>query len=119
MNTRAKHYVIAVVIGAIACAMALYAYEPAIPGEGLVPLVILGSLALVAEALTVVMPNSVIGSIGFIPFLALAVIVPNWIALAAAVLIRIIVEVMSRRAAAKVTFNVCQHAITFAIAVIV
>jgi putative nucleotidyltransferase with HDIG domain len=119
MNRRAKWFLAAVVFGALVCAAALYMLEPSLPSEGTNAVIILGTLDLIAEALAIVMPNSVVGSIGFIPLLALAVIVPNWFALAATTVVRVIVEIISRRNPVKAAFNISQQVITFAIAVIV
>lgn len=81
-------------------------------------MLVLSALALVAEALGVLMPNSVTGSIAFIPYLATALIVPNWVALAGVLVVRTIVEMMSERAGLTKMFNVGQQAVTFASAVL-
>ena len=81
MNARAKLYVTLAIVLAAASAAGLYVYDPTIPDDGLLTVVLLCSLALIAEALVLLMPNSVSGSIAFIPYLAAALIVPNWIAL--------------------------------------
>lgn len=119
MNVRAKWYVAGVSLGAMLCSLVLYLADPAVPTQGISVVVVLCALALVAEALALLMPNSVTGSIAFIPYLAAGLIVPNWTALLGSVIVRMIVELMSRRAPATGLFNVCQQAVTFSIAVLV
>lgn len=99
--------------------MVLYASDTSVPAEGITAVLLLCAFALVAEALALLMPNSVTGSIAFIPYLAAALIVPNWIALVGIVVVRMIVELMSRRAPATRLFNVGQQAVTFSVAVLV
>lgn len=81
--------------------------------------VLLCSLALIAEALALLMPNSVSGSIAFIPYLAAALIVPNWIALCGVVVVRMVLEVVVRRTAGAPLLNVAQQVVTFSCAVLV
>jgi putative nucleotidyltransferase with HDIG domain len=119
MNARAKSYVALVSFGAVLCTSVMYMTDAAVPENGVGAVILLSTLALVAEALGLLMPNSVTGSVAFIPYLAAALIVPNWIALVGAVLVRALVEVMTRRAAATAVFNVAQQAVTFSIAVLV
>src|SRR5687767_5661944 len=119
MNARAKAYASLTMIGAITCSVALYLSDAGIPANSQNAVILLSTLALIAEALGLWMPNSVIGSIAFIPYLALALIVPNWIALVAAVVVRVVLEAMSRRPALTVLFNIGQQAITFSTAVFV
>jgi putative nucleotidyltransferase with HDIG domain len=119
MNGRSKAYVAAVGIGAIVCSGVLFMIDSSIPEKGVAAVILLSSLALVAEALGLLMPNSVTGSMAFIPYLATALIVPNWIALVGAVTVRAIAEIMTRRAALTAAFNICQQAVTFTVAVLV
>lgn len=100
-------------------AWSLHALEPAVPSIGIGALVLLCSLALAAEALGMLMPNTIYSSVAFIPYLAAVIIVPNWVSLLGLVVVRLIAELMAKRAAAKAIFNVSQQAITFASAVLV
>ncbi len=106
-------------IGAILCSLALYFAETGIPSDRVNTVIMLSILALVAEGLALLMPNAVAGSIAFIPYLAAALIVPNWIALVGVVGVRVIAEVLSRRAPALAVFNIAQQAITFSCAVLI
>ena len=119
MNARARWYVAGVSVGAILCALVLYLSDPSLPTSSINTVILLSVLALVAEVLAVLHPNAVVGSIGFIPYLATALIVPNWIALLGAVVVKVVVEAMSRRPAATALFNIGQQTVTFSIAVLV
>ena len=119
MSNRSRAYVLLSTVLAGVAAYALYSAAPGVPSGGLQPVLLLCALALIAEALAVWHPNSVIGSIGFIPYLAAVLIVPSWIALAGAVTVRAAIELISKRAPWKALFNISQQAITFALAVVV
>ena len=118
MNSGTRWYVAAVAVGAILCSAVLYLSNPAVPVDSVRAVIVLSALALVAEALGLLMPNSVTGSIAFIPYLATALIVPNWISLVGVLTVRAVVEVLSERATATKVFNVGQQAVTFASAVL-
>ena len=118
MNSRAKLYVGAVTLAAAIFTFALYSTDPAVPVAGIRAVVLLSILALVAEALALLMPNTIIGSMAFIPYLAAALITPHWIALVGAVLVRALAELTSRRAGATQWFNIAQQAVTFSTAVL-
>ena len=119
MNTRARIYIVVAWILAGAAGYVLYAVEPTIPSAGFLPVILLCSLALSAEALVLLMPNSVMGSIAFIPYLAAALIVPNWIALVGVTVVRVVLETLSSRVVATRIYNVAQQVVTFACAVLV
>ena len=119
MQARATRYVALVFLGAIACAAVLYAADPNVPSERWNAVFLLGALALIAEGLGLLLPNSVTGSIAFIPYLSLALIVPNWIALVGVISVRLLVEVLSRRPLRAAIFNVVQQTVTFSSAVLV
>jgi HD-GYP domain-containing protein (c-di-GMP phosphodiesterase class II) len=119
MNSRTKWYLFWTSIGATLCSLVLYWQQPEIPVGSVGAVLLLSALALVAEALTLLMPNSVSGSIAFIPYLAAALVVPHWTALVGAVVVRALAEITTRRAAPAAIFNTAQHAITFSCAVLV
>lgn len=119
MNNRTSWYIALSTVLGVCSASVLYYVDPQLPPGVFGPVVLLSILGLVAEALAVLHPNSVIGSIGFIPYLALALIVPHWVALLGVTIVRFVVEVLSKRAAGTAIFNVAQQATTFALSVIV
>ena len=118
MNARAKLFVGLVVVLAACSATGLYVYEPLVPADGTRAVVLLCSLALIAEALVLLMPNSVSGSIAFIPYLAAALTVPNWIALVGVAAVRGLLEILVARSPGARILNVSQQVVTFAIAVL-
>jgi putative nucleotidyltransferase with HDIG domain len=118
MSARAKLYIAFLSVLAVACAIQLYGAAPDIPANSVRIVVLLCSLALIAEALGVLMPNSVTGSIAFIPYLASALIVPNWISLVGVTTVRVITEIASRRPVVAQVINVTQQVVTFSLAVL-
>lgn len=119
MNLKARLYLAGATVGAVAFSAVLYLSDTSIPVNGVNAVLLLSTLALVAEALSLLMPNSVSGSIAFIPYLAAALVVPHWTALVGVVLVRITVEIISRRPLPAAVFNVAQQAVTFSSAVLV
>src|SRR5688500_2480002 len=119
MNTAAKvHIVSASLLAALVCGV-LFVFDPAAPSKDYVlAVVLLCSLALVAEALMLLMPNSVYGSIAFIPYLAAAFIVPNWLSLAGVMTVRVLLELPATRSLGTRVHNVAQQAVTFGCAVL-
>lgn len=118
MNARLRTYVVAVVVGAAVISWLLYWVEPVVPPVGLSALIVLCCLALAAETLALLMPNTIYSSVAFIPYLTAVVIVPNWIALIGLVVVRLLSEIIARRSPSKAIFNIAQQAITFACAVL-
>ena len=119
MNARAKLYVAIASLLAIVSALVLYVSDPGIPANSIPTVVLLCTLALIAEALVLLMPNSVSGSIAFIPYLSAALIVPNWIALVGVASVRIVLEIVVKRSAGARLLNVAQQVVTFSCAVLV
>lgn len=77
----------------------------------------LSFLALVAETLGLVLPNSARGSLAFIPYLASAVIVPNWTAVVAIAVVRAISDIPRHVEKRTLAFNVATHALTLSAAI--
>ncbi len=122
MNTRARLYLILTTLLAIASSVVLYWSDPSIPPNSILPVVLLCRLALIAEALVLLMPNSVTGSIAFIPYMSAALIVPNWVALVGVAVVRVIIELVGtagHKGVGVKVFNVAQQTVTFSCAVLV
>src|SRR5215204_6522742 len=79
---------------------------------------LLAVLAVMAEALGFLLPNAASGSIAYIPYLASVLIAPNWSTLAAVALVRAGTEVFQRRPLEKRVFNIAQHAVSIALAIV-
>jgi putative nucleotidyltransferase with HDIG domain len=110
-------YVACVFLAAAAGCYLLHELHPGVPASVLTDVLVLSALALAGETLSVLLPRSAIGSMGFIPYLALALLVPAWPAVVAVAGVRFIVELWSRRAPIKVVFNVSAHAVMEEVAV--
>lgn len=113
-----NRYVAAVALAAAVAAFALYRTAPTVSSDSATPLAVLSALAITAEFLAFLLSASATGSIAFIPFLATALIAPNWAALCAVTAVKAVVE-WRVRAPLKAAFNIAQHALTFALAVLV
>ncbi|MDQ6738088.1 MAG: HD-GYP domain-containing protein [Gemmatimonadota bacterium] len=79
-----------------------------------------GTLSLIALATHLMghrLARSATGSVSFVPFVASAIIAPDWSTVAGVIIVHSVVQIARRRPFMKNVFNVCQHtlAITFAI----
>lgn len=117
MSKRAVTFIILVSVGAVVSTVALYTASPLISGETFRALLLLSFLAVIAEALGLVLPNSARASLAFIPYLASVVISPNWAAVAAIALVRVSADVARRIERRTVAFNVAQQALTLSAAI--
>src|SRR5437762_13231590 len=117
MARRVAFYVILVSAAALASGIALFLTAPAVSGDSVRALVLLSFLAIIAETLALVLPNSARGSLAFIPYLASAVISPNWAALVAVAGVKLIVDSVRRVEARAAIFNIAQHALTLSAAI--
>jgi HD-GYP domain-containing protein (c-di-GMP phosphodiesterase class II) len=119
MNRSVGLYVFAVAILASVVGWSLY--QPAV---GVDPLFLqaalcFASLGTFAHLLRYDLARAATGSIAFIPYLAVVVVAPNWIGVAAVALSVWIVETLLRRSAIKALFNVAQHALAVGLSALV
>jgi len=119
MRNRINLFVAIVAVAALLSGLRLYAVAPAIPEGSTTPLLLLGTLAIVAEFLAYAISGSATGSIAFIPYLASVLIVPSWVSLALTTAIKVALHTARRTQGVKAVFNVSLHALTFAVAVLV
>src|SRR5205085_11406637 len=89
-------FIALVCIAAAVAAASVHALEPVVPASSFAPVLLLSSLAIMAELLTFLLARSAAGSIAFIPYLAAVFIVPNWLTLVAVSGVRVIVELRGR-----------------------
>jgi putative nucleotidyltransferase with HDIG domain len=118
MQLRVKYYVAFIVLlagGAVALACSLAPRAESRLGVAM----LLCVLAVAGELLAFALPHRAMGSIGFIPYFAAAVLVPGWQSILAVVLVRTALEIASSRELIKRTLNIASHALMEAIAVIV
>lgn len=115
---RTKIYVFLVVAAAFLAVAAVRWSQPLVTPAEITAVAVLAVLAIMAETLTFVLPRSAQGSIAFIPYLAAVMIVPAWPTVAAAASVKFAAETFSGRAALKKWFNVAQHALALALAIL-
>jgi HD-GYP domain-containing protein (c-di-GMP phosphodiesterase class II) len=110
MRLATRLYVIVVCGAAAIFGAALYTNHPtAVPAVS--DIVLLSALAFVGETLSILLPRSASGAMGFIPYFALALLVPSWPSVIAVVAVKAISEVWTRREPIKAVFNVASHAL--------
>lgn len=112
MNRKLILYRALVVGAALISAAALYLRSETVSRGDLFAIVLLSALAVVAELLAFVMPNSARGSIAFIPYLAAALIVPTWGTVAGVAVVKAIVETVRRSRAGTAVMNIALHGLT-------
>jgi putative nucleotidyltransferase with HDIG domain len=117
MTRRVTPYVILICALAVASGVALYLTSPSVSSESVRALLLLSFLAVVAETLALVVPNSARGSLAFIPYLASAVIAPSWIALVAVATVKALADSVRRVELRAAIFNIAQHALTLSAAI--
>lgn len=117
MTKRVARFTIVVGTTAAVSSVALFFAAPSVSGEALRALFLLSFLAIVAETLGLVLPNSARASLAFIPYLASVVISPNWAAVLAIALVRVIADLARRIEKRTVLFNVAQQALTLSAAI--
>jgi len=105
MNRKLSIYGTTVICVAIVSAIGLYFRSPAFRSSDLFAILLLSVLALVAEFLSFVLPNSARGSIAFIPYLAAALTVPTWATVVAVTLVKALVETVRRSSTRTTLFN--------------
>ena len=108
-TTPIRCYVAAVVGLAVLGAYLMYRAAPmAVPSMFSDALILCG-LAIAAELLSFLLPRSATGSIGFIPYLAAAIVVPGWPSVVSVMIVKAAAEISRRRAPIKATLNVASH----------
>jgi len=116
--TKAVTFVAFTTLLAIGLSLAVWSLEGRI-GDGIATAVILlSAVALMGEAWQFLLSRSASASIAFIPYTALALVVPHWLALAAIAGTKIIEAFFIRRSPLKSLFNVAQFVAMFALAIL-
>src|SRR4029078_2818536 len=115
----AKLYVTAIALLAAISGLLLYWSAPVVSHSMLEDALVLCCLAVIAEFLSFLMPKSAVGSFGFIPFFAAAIIVPAWPSVLSVVLIKAFAEIFTSRQMIKKTLNVSAYAVMELTAVLV
>jgi putative nucleotidyltransferase with HDIG domain len=113
-QTRAAGFVLAVIVCAVLMACILYRIDPSVREGSVSAVLVLGILALMGEAWQFMLPRSAVASIAFIPYAAMALVVPNWVVLAAIAAAKFIEASLSRRSVLKSAFNIALFVLMFA-----
>jgi putative nucleotidyltransferase with HDIG domain len=119
MRTRVRVYVTFVAFAALIATAIVFWQAPRNASSMLSDALILCALAIAGELLGFVLPQRAIGSIGFIPYFAAAILVPTWPSVLGVAVLRTALELTSSRENIKRVLNVASHTLMEAIAVLV
>jgi putative nucleotidyltransferase with HDIG domain len=90
-----------------------------LPSSAYGDVLLLCSLAVAGEVLSFMLPYKAIGTIGYIPYFAAAILVPGWPSLVGVAIVRIVMELRVSRESIKKTLNIASYLLMEATAVIV
>lgn len=112
MNRKLLFYWITVLVLSAAGGATLYLRAPHFGSNEAFAILLLSVLAIIAELLGFVLPNSARGSIAFIPYLASALVVPSWPTVIGVILVKTVAEVARRGKLSLMILNVALHVLT-------
>lgn len=112
------YFVSGVCVAAALSASLLVAAAPAMPPDARTALALLTLLAVIGEAWAFLLPQSAVSSIAFIPYMAMALVVPHWATVATIAILRVADEVRRRRSAIKAAFNLAQFVVVFSLTIL-
>ncbi len=118
MRTRVKIFAAAVILTAVGLTAVVVAVSPRGSTAYLSDSLILCALAIAGEMLAFTLPNRAIGSVGFIPYFAAAVLVPAWPSVFAVAVVRAGIEMVSDRETIKRLFNIATQTFMEAVAIL-
>lgn len=113
-----RRFVGAVCITAIVSASALAAGYSVLPTGAWTALGLLTLLAMVGEAWAFLLPQSATTSISFIPYVAMALVVPHWTTVAVVAMLRVGDAARRRSSVIKSVFNVAQFVLVFSLTIL-
>lgn len=116
-NTRVTRIVETIAVGALFVSAALVALAPLPTAEHWTAGAFFAAFGLLASTLGYKTSRTTSGSIGFLPFLSIAVISPNIVAVATVFVSILGTELLGRRAPLKAVFNLAQFVFAQAVAV--
>lgn len=118
MSRRVTLFVAFIVATAVVATIGLYANEPSVETAFFRAAVVFFTLGTFAEFLSYELTRGAKGSVGFIPYLALVALSPNWVAVVAVAGSIIVINLIVRRTTLKAIFNTAQHAVAVAAAAV-
>ncbi len=113
-----KRFVARVSIAAGLSVAALAIWSPPFPSGAWTALGLLALLAMIGEAWAFLLPQSATTSIAFIPYMAMALVVPHWTTVVAIGLLRFADEVRRRTSLIKLVFNLMQFVLLFSLTIL-
>lgn len=111
MHSRTTPLILGVIGAAISVALLLPSAASA-TGAELTAIAVLAALGLIAELLSFLLPQGIVGSIASMPLLAAVLISPSWQTIAAVAVLKAVVESFRRVEFQKAVFNIAQYALT-------
>ena len=118
MNKRVEVYILAIVALATCLSAWLYASLDTVSPDHIRVAICFFTLGTLAHILRYHLARAATGSIAFIPYLALVVLSPNWVAVVSIGAAVAVAEVISNRPHIKTVFNVAQHVLAVSVATI-
>lgn len=115
---KASSFIRLVCLLAVLAAVALWFYAPPGPDWAIRTVITLAAFALTAELMAFLLPRGASGSIAFIPYMTAVMLVPNFAALVAIPVARLIGETARRKDPKKTIFNIAQLTLAYSVAII-
>jgi putative nucleotidyltransferase with HDIG domain len=115
---RVLYFVSAVCVAAAFSASLLVVVARAMPHDAWTALALLTLLAIIGEAWAFLLPQSAVSSIAFIPYMAMALVVPHWATVATIAALRVLDEIRRRRTPIKAAFNIAQFVVVFSLTIL-
>jgi len=117
MNLRTRLFIAGTCVSSVGLGAALFRHAPDVRPETMTAVLLLGSLAAIAEILAFMLPGAARGSIAFIPYLAAVLVAPSWVTVATVAAVKALMETVLRAEPVKGVFNVAQHALAVGAAI--
>jgi putative nucleotidyltransferase with HDIG domain len=115
---KANNFVRLVCLCAIAAAIVVWRMYPPGHNWNTATVCTLAALALTAELMGFLLPRGASGSISFIPYMTAVLVVPNFAALAAIPVARLLGEIARKNEARKTLFNVAQLILAYSLSIL-
>ncbi len=119
MQRRVQIYVIAIIILSAVASAAVFAAAPTFTLDGVLDALFLCTLAVAGEVLSFVLPYKAVGTIGYIPYFAAAIVVPGWPSVLGVGMVRLVMEATSRRQVIKQALNTSSYVLMEALAILI
>ncbi len=115
MNRKVRTFVCATVLAALASLYLVVRTGGVIDSAAIRATICFVVIAIMADALQYRLASATVGTIAFIPFLALICLAPSWLATASVATVILVGALYTRQNAIKATFNVAQYTIAAAV----